>query len=355
MHPRILPLAVLALATLLPAQQTTTLTAVVTDHKGTPVPNLPQANFVVRLDGNSVPLSNFQAVSTSTPNAPPVETIVVVDAINTRITNVAFERSEIQKFLRADGGHLAQPTSIVVVTDTSTTTLPTPSRDGNALAEALGKSNTGLREFRGRQGFYSWIEQFQLSSRALQQIAAYQATRPGHKLLLWVSPGWPLLSGPEVQLSKKDQRQFFAELVSLTQDLRKAHITLSSIDPLGTADAVSYRTTFYQQFTKPVPDARHMQIGNLALQSLATQSGGRVLNGNNSTALLLQQAASDAEAFYTFSIPVPKPTADNPFGFHPISTKVEAPGLTARAPTVLYTAPTPETAPRPTVPPPTRP
>lgn len=360
MPARSLLLAALALATLPLAAQApaggvadrTTLNVVVTDRKGTPVPNLPQSDFVVHVDGRAVPVSDFRSVTASGAGAPPVETTLVIDAVNTRTTNVAYERSQVEKYLRANGGHLAQPTSLAIVTDTRTEILPTVTRDGNALADALDKAETGLRQFYGRQGFYGWVEQFDISSRALRQIAAYETRRPGNKLLLWISPGWPLLSGPEVQLDKKDTERFFSVLVSLTDQLRAAHVTLSSIDPLGTLDSVSYRTVFYQQFTKPVPDARHMQLGNLALQVLATQSGGRVLNGNNDTAALLRQAASDADAFYTMSVPVPENAPGNSTGFHTFAVTTETHGLVARTPTVLYTTPGPANPAQPPVPPP---
>ncbi len=364
MHARTLPFALFAascLATLpgfaqqpaSPSTSQTTLNVVVTDHKGVPVANLPQTDFVVHVDGRAVPVTDFHAVNASTPSTEPVETTLVIDAVNTRTINVAYERSQVDKYLRANGGHLAQPTSLALVTDTRTDILPTVTRDGNALADALDKAETGLREFRGRQGFYGWVEQFDISSRALRQIAAYEGTRPGNKLLLWISPGWPLLSGPEIQLSRKDSDRFFSVLVALTDQLRAAHVTLSSIDPLGTEDAVSYRTVFFQEFTKPVPDPSHMQLGNLALQVLATQSGGRVLNGNNDTRKLISQAASDADAFYTMTVPLPEATGDNPYGFHTFEVTPETHGLVARSATVLYAAPAPANPGQPSVPPPT--
>lgn len=335
-----------------PGAKSFPLDVVVTDRKGAPVSGLAQTDFVVHVDKQTAAVNGFRAVTASGPGAEPVETILLIDAVNTRPTNVAYERNQIDHFLKSNGGRLAQPTTVVIMTDTKTQILPTTTRDGVALASALDQTDVGLREFYGRQGFYSWVEQFQISAHALQEIAAYEQTRPGRKLLLWISPGWPLLSGPEVQLDRKQEDAFFASLVSLTQEMRKARITLSSIDPLGTADAVSYRTIFYKQFTKPVPDARHIQIGNLALQVLATQSGGRVLNSSNDTSALIAEAASDANAFYTLDIPIPP--AKSPEGFHTITVQVEKDGLQARARTVLYTVPADPPAGTPTVPPPSR-
>ena len=115
-----------------------------------------------------------------------------------------------------------------------------------------------------------------------------------------------------MQLSREDRQKLFATLVRLSTALLQARITLTSVDPLGTEDAISYRTTFYEQFTKGVPSANQMNVGNLALQVLALQSGGRVLNGGNDIAGEIARAASDADAFYTLRIsPGPRNSGTN--------------------------------------------
>lgn len=316
---------------------TLALDVVVTGKGGAPAAGLAQSDFSLTINRKPQPIASFIAVQAVTPNAAPVETILLLDAVNTRFSNVAYERQEVAKFLKRNDGRLAQPTSLVILTDTGTRIQPQSTRDGLALAKSLSGENIGLREFRGRAGFYDWSEQFNLSSRALFQLAEYEKTRPGRKLLIWISPGWPLLSGPEVQLDRKQQIGLFAALVHLTDTLRDARITLSSVDPLGTADAISYRTQFFQQFTDGVPDPGHMLLGNLALQVLALQSGGRVLNASNDTAAQIALAASDAEAFYTLTVPVPP--ADRSDTLQTIAVKVDKLGLEAHTRTIVYAQP----------------
>ena len=91
--------------------------------------------------------------------------------------------------------------------------------------------------------------------------------------MIWISPGWPLLTDPRNELSSKDQQNVFHQIVALSDSLQKARITLYSVDPLGTADAGGFRTSYYEEFVKGVKKARQVQIGNLALQVLATQTG----------------------------------------------------------------------------------
>jgi VWFA-related protein len=311
------------------------LDVVVSGHDGKPIAGLQQQDFSVYLDKEPQPITAFHAVA-ATSSTVPVQTILLVDTVNTRFSNVAYERQEIDRFLKQNEGKLSQPITLVILSDTSTQ-ITQPSQDGNQLAGVLDKAATGIREVRHNTGFYGWTEQFQISASALQRLAAFEQTRPGRKLLIWISPGWPLLSGPEVELSNKDQQNLFNTLVVLSTSLRKARVTLSSVDPLGTQDAISYRTDFYQEFTKGVPSAGKMQIGNLALQVLALQSGGRVLNSSNDVTAQIVLAASDATAFYTLTIK--SPSSESPNEYRAISVRVDKPGLTARTRTGYYAQP----------------
>jgi hypothetical protein len=55
-------------------------------------------------------------------------------------------------------------------------------------------------------------------------MATYEAAQPGRKLMIWFSPGWPMLSGPHVELTDKSERQLFDSVVS--DKLRLARLTL---------------------------------------------------------------------------------------------------------------------------------
>jgi hypothetical protein len=90
------------------------LDVVVTPKSGPPVGDLQQQDFTI-LD-NKVPqtIASFRAVRGK---EAPIEVVLVVDDVNTGITNIAYERSEIGKFLRADGGQLANPIALAFLTD----------------------------------------------------------------------------------------------------------------------------------------------------------------------------------------------------------------------------------------------
>ena len=121
---------------------------------------------------------------------------------------------------------------------------------------------------------------------ALQELAGREAARPGRKIILWVSPGWPLLSGPHIDLNFKQQQQIFANIVGLSTQLRQGRVTLYSIDPLGASEGVG-RDFYYQSFLKGVSKPSQATFGDLGLQVIATQTGGLALNASNDVASLL--------------------------------------------------------------------
>jgi VWFA-related protein len=173
--------------------------------------------------------------------------------------------------------------------------------------------------------------------RTLDQLAQVEATQPGRKLVIWLSPGWPLLSGPGIYLSNKDKEVLFHRVVALSVELRQSRITLYAVDPEGTNDSGSFRTFYYETFLKGVTAPKNVNYGNLALQVLATQSGGRVLNSNNDIAKEIANCVRDARAFYTLSFEAPP--ADHPNEYHSLELKVDKPGMAVRTSTGYYAQP----------------
>jgi VWFA-related protein len=201
-----------------PAQQTPppnriTLDVVVTPKSGAPVSGLGQQDFTILVNKAAQPIVTFNAISG---RQAPIEVVLLVDAVNTNFTNISYERQQIDKFLRADGGRLPYPTSLAIFTDTGTQVQQQSTRDGNELSAALDQTTIGLRDIRRSAGFWGADDRIGLSLNALQSLAARESTRPGRKIILWISPGWPYLSGPEVQLDGKEEQQLFAQVVALS-------------------------------------------------------------------------------------------------------------------------------------------
>ena len=164
---------------------------------------------------------------------------------------------------------------------------------------------------------------------------------PGRKLVVWISPGWPFLtSGMDQVLSLRSRSSGFSTPLWLFRT-GCAGLALRFTISIrwGRRTRASLRTTDYKQFVKGVKKARQAEIGNLALQVLATQSGGRVLNSSNDLAGEIATCAADANAFYVLSFEgLP---GDGPNEYHALEIKIDKPGLTARTRSGYYAQPEP--------------
>jgi len=316
-----------------------TLDVRVTDKSGAPVRGLQKQDFTVLDDKQPQDILSFNAVDAgaAATTDPPVEIVLVVDAVNAPFQVVAAERDEVKKFLLRNGGKLAQPVSLVMLTDTEAKSQGSPSRDGNALAALYEQYETGLRSINRAQGFYGAQERFDISLRTFTSLVEYEGTRPGRKLMIWISPGWPLLAGPNVQLSSKDVQQFFNTIVTASTRLRQAGITVYSVDPLRLAGSGGIRIALYEEFLKGVSLPSHALPGDLGLQVLAVQSGGRAFNPSNDVATEIANCAADADSFYVLSFNAAK--ADKANEYHALKVTIDKKGITARTRTGYYAQP----------------
>jgi VWFA-related protein len=316
-----------------------TLDVQVTDKAGAPVRGLAKEDFSLR--NNSIPqaITSFYAVNGRPVLAsdPPVEVIMVVDNVNAVFRTVSFERDELKRYLLRNGGELPHSTSLVVVTDTGIKLQKDSSQDGKSLAALYDQYEIGLRNNTRSQGFYGAADRTTISLNALNSIAAYEETKLGRKLVIWISPGWPLLSSPNVELSTQNEKQIFHALVGISTALRRARITLYDIDPLGLDDAASPRTQYYKEFLKPVTSPSHVQIGNLGLQVLAVESGGAVFNSSNDLAASMVDCVSDADSYYVLTFN-PSPST-RPDEYRSLEVTIEKPGVTVRTRTGYYAQP----------------
>jgi VWFA-related protein len=313
------------------------LDVVVTDRSGKPRAGLTQNDFVVRDNGQIRKILAFRAVDNSTPVEPPVKIILLLDEVNTSFTRVAYERDQLKKFLQQSGGQLTHPVSLAFFSDTGTELQNGSSRDGNALLAEFDQHVTKLRTIRRSTGFYGAEERFTLSLKGLNLLAATESKEPERKMVIWISPGWPILSGPNIMLSAREEQGLFSSIVYVSTALRQARITLYSIDPLGVEDAATNRVFYYEEFLKPVSASKDAQAGDLALQVLARQSGGQALNSSNDITAQITRCVAEADAFYTLAVdPTP---SDRPNQSHSVTVSIETPGMTARTRNLYYGQP----------------
>jgi VWFA-related protein len=309
------------------------LDVVVTPKSGPPVSGLLQQEFTL-LDNNAPQtITSFHAVNGK---EAPIEIIFLVDAVNIGYGSLSIAHDQIDRFLRANGGHLAHPTALAVLAGTGIRIQDGFSMDGNVLSASLDHYTVDLRDVPRSATFYGQSERYQLSLKALEELGAREAHRPGRKIILWVSPGWPILSGPNAMLDAKQQQRVFGNVVGFSNLLRRGRITLYSIDPLGASD-VGFRTFDWKDYVKGISKPSQVEPGNLALEVLATQSGGVALNANNDVAALLQECLADTSTYYEISFE--PPAGDPPLKYHHLEVRLAKPGLIARTRQGYYSQP----------------
>jgi VWFA-related protein len=142
--------------------------------------------------------------------------------------------------------------------------------------------------------------------------------------VIWMSRGWALLSGPRIDLSINEQDRIFHQIVKFSNELSRAQITLYSVDPLGATDAG--RLYYYQSFLNGVKFPKDAQLGNLALQVLSEQSGGRMCQIGHDLAAEIQHCIDDAHAYYLLSFHATRNDGKSPY--HALTLQIDKPGLT---------------------------
>ena len=304
------------------------LDVVVTDGPGKAVSGLTRDRFKVLDNGAPREITSFREVSGS---ANPATVLIVVDAVNTPYTALSYQRDQISKYLRANEGQLTHMTTFAVLTDKGLQMFDRPSKDGNALASAMDRVETGLRTIGRDQGFYGAQDRLTISLNALREIETYEKSRPGRKVVVWVSPGWPLLSGVNIQLGSKQQMGLYRDIAGFSTQLREAGITLDSLNSWGVGEALG-RADYYEVFLDGVKKPGDAQPGNLGVQVLALQSGGQALNSSDVVGML-RQSVADLDDSYEISFEAAP--SDKPNEYHRIQVQVE--GLRVRTRQSYYT------------------
>ncbi len=323
-----------------PPSRTIYLDVLATQKSGQPLTGLKAGDFALLIDKKPEKITSFAEISAKDH---PVEAIVLIDSINTDYDVVSQVRQQLDQFLRANGGKLPLPTALAVLTSRGVEMQGSYSTDGKLLDAALSKYTIGLREIRRSAGMVGYAERLEDSQNAMRLLATYELSRPGRKLILWISPGWRLLSGPEVQLSYDQLVSVFNAVTWLSSRLRQGQVTVYCLDPLGVEEPIQ-EVFYYQQFLAGVKNPGAVQLGDLGLQVIATQTGGLVLNSPDIAQLLTQCMAENMDYYRMAFEPPPSKGRDRYKGvdlgeFHSVKLSVGQPDVTVHTSTGYYLRP----------------
>jgi VWFA-related protein len=317
-----------------PSPQQIKLDVVVDTKSGQPVTTLGQQDFTILDNKSSRPITSFKVVTGA---QEPVSVILFIDAVNTPYELVASMRSAAENFLKRNDGALANPTAIAVLTDSGVQLPSTFSANGMALSDDLEHREIGLRQIT-RSSQWGAGDRLTISIKALHQLTFFASRLPGRKIILWISPGFPLASGPEYSsLSSKAEQGIFGDVTYFSTELRQNKITLYNVDPVGTSQS-TLSANYYENFVKGVAKYDDAQLADLSIQVLSAQTGGLDLVSDNDVASMIEKCVADANSWYEISFDPPPP--DKPNEFHRIEVKLAHPGLIARTRNGYYSNPT---------------
>jgi VWFA-related protein len=336
------------------------------DKRGELVSGLAREDFVLLDEGREQPISAF-GVESNTPSAACTETlppntfsnrfercldslggatVILFDALNTRLTDQAYAKQQIIKFLEQ-----LQPQDRVALYAMGRGPLilqEFTSRPGlllRALTDYKGNLSPNLDTFvagdadAGIGQFNTWLGELKLNLyqydvrdralrtiRVLAAIANHVERLPGRKNLIWVSGSFPVWLGCNaVSMPEKiagGKESFASEFERAVRALYQANLAIYPVDARGLMAPRNF-------------GADHASIGLepsgsdsatfLDMQVLAKRTGGRAFFNDNNLRAALRRAADDSRLAYVLGY---YPTHGKWNGkFHEIKIRVNRPGV----------------------------
>jgi VWFA-related protein len=314
---------------------------VVTNAAGNPVSDLAPWNFTLLDNGQPAKIRTLH--NSLAPLEPAPELIFVLDAINLSSQQFAQTESAIVHFLRRNNGRLDEPCFLYRLTRDGLFSSSKLTRDGNMLVKEMEQQKSprivwGSGRNDGPNLLRAWVNISQpneLSLRALGSIAIDQRDVPGHKVVVWIGPGWPVNGGDTG----------FDEATELSTRLREARITLDNVNVRPNPDPVFN----YRDYLEAPRSQKDMQAAKLALPVIATHTGGLALDSSGDLDRDIARCVAEVRNFYTLTFNPPH--TDQMDEYHSLRvelrTGVDRPGLTVRASTGYYNEPVYFDSPRP--------
>lgn len=266
------------------------ITVDVLDKSGHPLAGLEAADFKIFDNNQPQKILAFDAVDSAHPSAVPLSVRIIIDAVNSGPVVVAQERDGVSAFLKQNSGRLADPISIWILANDGLTRIAGPSQDSAVLLDALNRAQPRLRVIDRSAGVWGDTERTGQAIKLLKEMVSPESTTSGRKLVLFLSPGWPMLLNYE-----PDQRKWvFDDIVSISNGLRDSCTSLNIIIP-------SFETGNYDSFLKGITKIADAQYADLSLQVLSEHSGGQVIVGGNDIKDEISNTLRDAATYYYLS------------------------------------------------------
>jgi len=269
------------------------------------------------------------------------ELIFVLDAVNLSPQQLTQTESAIVQFLRRNNGRLDSPCFLYQLTRGGLFSSSMPTRDGNLLAKEVEQHKAPRTVWRNKRDPLGPSEGTgtsqpnPLSLRALGSIAIDQRDISGRKVVVWISPGWPVNGG----------NNGFDEATELSTRLREARITLDNVNPWPNPE----QSFNYHDYLEAPRSQTDMQPAKMALQVVATHTGGLLLDSSGDLDRDIERCVEEERSFYTLTFNPPHTNQIDEYHDLLVEARVGVarPALTVRAPTGYYNEPVYFDSPRP--------
>jgi len=329
----------------------------VTDSSGHAVTGLRAQDFTLLINQQPVPITSLRAIQDGGATAH-TRAFFVIDMLN----NSAHDLAKIRKaivMLASSEKTLPLPTSLLFIAENGTD-VSSPSRDAHELAVELGKATKSfhmkdctedwnnvalgkgtvitslddINRVRDRHKTADSIgtclnEKYQLSFTSLLRFAHRQQDLPGRAILIWIGPGWPVLSGPEFGPEAPYLREsFFRNLVNASTELREGQVTLDAVSWPASSSIAKLDYSDSATLTRVTSIAAQASARSVAMPVLAHNSGGRVYTHENDLTAKLSACLADANSYYVLGFDsLPSALPDE---FRRIEIKVDQPAVMVR-------------------------
>ena len=172
-----------------------------------------------------------------------------------------------------------------------------------------------------------------MSISQLSQLAAYEATQPGHKLVLMISPGWPMLA-PTQQQKPPQKSGLGCSTPSSILQMACAKQGWCSMLSIRVSLGAQLNPFYYEEYLKGVSSPDKAEYANLGLQVFAVQSGGTAQVTGTDVAGELKNDMRDAGTYYRLTFAAQP--GDQPNEYHALEVKVTAPDAKVRTSAGYY-------------------
>ncbi len=194
---------------------------------------------------------------------------------------------------------------------------------------------TALRAVRRQVGYDADAELLEMSLGQITQVAAVEAAVPGRKMILVLSPGWPMMPGAGDEEDLNQRSWVFYTLSTLVNGMRQSNVAIYSLNPFVEGRSNPY---YFRSYLKDVTRSDQSEYPFLALPLIARHSGGRAIIMGRNILGALNAAMGDAGPYYELTFEDKRP-AERPNEYHRLLVTTDKPGLTVRTDSGYYANP----------------